>query len=57
MKNQTCKRCKAEEYIPTYQFVKFEDEIRYLCSACWYLFHQFYYRGAKFVHVPSEEVA
>jgi hypothetical protein len=42
-----CDRCRVEEYIPTHQFVKFEDTIHHLCQACWELFKAWYYRGAR----------
>lgn len=47
MEKQKCERCQAEEYIPTHQYVKFDDGIRYLCSACWDLFRAWYFRGAR----------
>ena len=28
---QTCRRCYSREYIPTYQFVKFDLREHYLC--------------------------
>jgi hypothetical protein len=36
-----------QEYIPTHQYVKFEDDVRYLCQACYELFKGWYYRGAR----------
>lgn len=50
-----CDRCRAEEYIPTHQFVKFDDGVHYLCCACWDLFKAWYYRGAR--AEPSEATA
>lgn len=44
---QTCDRCKEEEYIPTYQMVKFDARVRYLCKDCWELFRSFYFTGPK----------
>ena len=54
MAHQKCERCRTEEYIPTHQFVKFEEDIRYLCQACWELFKGWYYRGARAVESCEE---
>lgn len=35
MANQNCERCDKAEYIPTFQYVKFEDRTRYLCKDCY----------------------
>jgi hypothetical protein len=45
-----CSRCRSEEYIPTHQFVKFDEKINYLCQECWALFRNFYFRGPKAVY-------
>jgi len=42
-----CSRCRCAEYIPTHQYVKFEDEVRYLCATCFELFKGWFYRGAR----------
>lgn len=44
---QHCFRCKAEEYIPTHQYVKFDDRVHWLCRECWDLFRGWYFRGPK----------
>ena len=44
MSKQMCDRCRKEESIPTHQFVKFDNEVRYLCSDCWQHFREWYYR-------------
>ena len=37
MAQHACDRCKDEvkTYIPTHQFVKFDDRHYYLCDICW----------------------
>lgn len=52
-----CERCRGEEYIPTHQFVKFEDDVHYLCQACWDLFKGWYYRGARALAAAREDTA
>jgi len=42
-----CKRCDKKEYIPTHQFIKFNDKIYYLCSSCWYNFHKWFMEITK----------
>lgn len=42
-----CERSRTKEYIPTHQYVKFEDDMHYLCRECWDLFKGWYYRGAR----------
>ncbi len=34
MADHKCERCDKAEYIPTFQYVKFEDRTRYLCKDC-----------------------
>ena len=55
MANVKCERCRTEEYIPTHQFVKFEEDVHYLCQACWELFKGWYYRGARSVAAVRED--
>ena len=50
MDKQRCERCNCEEYIPTHQYVKFEDRIRYLCQQCWELFKGWYVHGTRSGH-------
>jgi hypothetical protein len=54
MSEEKCSRCRCVEYIPTWQFVKFEDTPRYLCQACWELFKGWFFRGAR--AAANEEV-
>ena len=44
MSKHVCDRCRREEDIPTHQFVKFDNEVRYLCSDCWQRFREWYFR-------------
>jgi hypothetical protein len=55
MAAQPCQRCGGEEYIPTHQFVKFEDSIHFLCQACWELFKGWYYHGARGKEAAAEQ--
>lgn len=41
----TCHRCQREEDIPTFQFVKFDGEVNYLCQDCWELFRRWFFHG------------
>jgi len=50
-----CGRCRAEEYIPTHQFVKFDEKLNYLCKECWDLFRNFYFRGPKATFSETEQ--
>ena len=43
MEKQKCYRCKGEEDIPTYQYVKFDMEICYLCKSCWDNLRKWFY--------------
>ena len=45
MSDQSCKRCRAAEYIPTHQFLKFDNEVQYVCKSCWEDFRRWYFRG------------
>lgn len=49
-----CDRCRAEEYIPTHQYLKFEDDVHYVCQGCWELFKGWYYRGARTAETRPE---
>jgi hypothetical protein len=44
---QKCDRCGGVEYIPTFQFVKFDDHVQHLCSACWQHFRQWFFVGNR----------
>ena len=48
----TCRRCFCREYIPTYQFVKFDTRIHYLCQKCWEDFRRWFHWGRR--STPSE---
>ena len=45
MEKQRCQRCNVEEYIPTFQFVKFDAKVQYLCGACWQIFRHWFFAG------------
>ncbi len=47
MEKQKCHRCSAAEYIPTFQYVKFDGQIQYLCSACWQVFRKWFFVGSR----------
>ena len=47
MSLETCQRCLHEEAIPTHQFVKFDEEVQYLCKGCWEEFRRWYHWGAQ----------
>jgi len=34
MNTQKCGRCNRDEYIPTHQFIKLDNEMYELCSSC-----------------------
>jgi hypothetical protein len=57
MSAQICCRCHAEQYIPTHQYVKFDATVYYLCSECWELFRNWYFRGPKAVYSAEKEAA
>lgn len=42
MASQPCNRCGKEEYIPTFQYVKFDGEVKYLCQNCWEAFRKWF---------------
>lgn len=44
---QTCQRCFCREYIPTYQFVKFDTRIHFLCRKCWEDFRSWFHWGQR----------
>lgn len=48
---QRCARCEKEEYIPTHQYVKFDEKIYYLCESCWSLFRRWFY-APKRMNLP-----
>jgi hypothetical protein len=31
VEKHTCQRCRCQEYIPTHQFVKFDEKVQYVC--------------------------
>jgi len=46
MEEYKCDRCnKEQKYIPTHQFVKFDEKQHYLCDQCWFLFKRFFLYG------------
>ena len=47
MTQQTCRRCRKQEHIPTFQYVKFDEQVSYLCAACWSLFRSWFNVGQQ----------
>jgi hypothetical protein len=47
MNKQKCQRCNNHEYIPTFQFVKFDNQVQYLCSSCWQTFRRWFNVGSR----------
>ncbi len=45
MDKQTCNRCFHQEHIPTHQYVKFDDQVYYLCVECWEGFRRWFHWG------------
>ena len=52
-----CDRCRAEEYIPTHQYVKFDTTVYFLCDECWDLFRSWFYRGPKASYSEQKDAA
>ncbi len=48
MENQKCERCGRQEYIPTHQYVKFDQKVQYLCKSCWEGFRTWFIKGSPF---------
>lgn len=48
MEIQKCQRCHHEEYIPTHQYVKFDDKVHYLCEDCWQHFRRWFMQAPKY---------
>ena len=40
----TCKRCRQRQDMPTYQYVKFDQSVHYLCDACWTQFRRWFHQ-------------
>ena len=47
MEKHTCQRCRCQEYIPTHQFVKFDEKVQYVCAKCWEAFRKFFFVGTR----------
>ena len=47
MEKVRCKRCNAEELIPTFQYVKFDGSVQYLCAACWQIFRKWMFASSR----------
>lgn len=43
MSTQKCQRCGHQEYVPTHQYVKFDDKLHDLCGACWNAFREWFH--------------
>ncbi|MGE3165643.1 MAG: hypothetical protein AB7O52_12105 [Planctomycetota bacterium] len=52
----TCQRCFHQEQIPTYQYVKFDDRIQYLCRQCWEGFRRWFHWGQNDVRERQLEL-
>lgn len=50
MNAQCCKRCGKEEIIPTHQHVKFDLEVKDLCTSCWEKFRSWFNSGRTSQH-------
>ena len=57
MKKYRCQRCRNMEYIPTFQFVKFDNQVQYLCSTCWQVFRKWFFIGRKDIKKTGYESA
>jgi hypothetical protein len=44
---EKCHRCQSSESIPTFQFVKFDGSVNYLCGDCWELFRRWFFHAEK----------
>lgn len=47
MDQQRCERCRTEEYIPTHQYLKFDDKVSYVCRRCWDRFRKWFFCSTK----------
>ena len=47
MEKHKCQRCNAQEYIPTFQYVKFDSQVQYLCASCWQLFRRWFFAASR----------
>ncbi|MBI3267822.1 MAG: hypothetical protein HYZ53_02280 [Planctomycetes bacterium] len=47
MLSHKCDRCRNEEYIPTHQFVKFDERVQFVCKRCWDGFKKWFFYGVK----------
>ena len=57
METQRCERCGRKEYIPTHQFVKFDNKVQYLCRECWENFRAWFVKGTHSTPRGSHSVA
>lgn len=47
MEKHTCQRCRCQEYIPTHQFVKFDERVQYVCARCWEAFRKWFFAATR----------
>jgi len=47
VEKHTCQRCRCQEYIPTHQFVKFDEKVQYVCAKCWDTFRKWFFCGTR----------
>lgn len=57
MEKHTCQRCRCSEYIPTHQFVKFDDKVHYVCAKCWDFFRRWFFCGGEPRNADSDVAA
>lgn len=53
MFKQKCNRCSYEQYIPTHQYIKFENRRYELCTPCWDVFNNWLYGTALHQAKPN----
>jgi len=47
MEKVRCRRCDIEGLIPTFQYVKFDGDVQYLCDACWQMFRRWFFAADR----------
>jgi len=57
MDQQKCQRCGVQEYIPTFQYVKFDNHVQYLCSNCWQIFRKWFHAGGRIQRTDFDSAA
>lgn len=44
---EKCDRCRRQDEIPTYQFLKFDGEVQFLCRDCWEMFRRWFFSSRR----------